>query len=93
MKTVKLVLLISFLFISNSFSDEIKSWEILKEGGKVIFIRHSYAPGTGDPKNFELYDCSTQRNLNKQGIDQSIRMGKLFSDYYDYHKVWLHHIW
>tara|TARA_Y100001935_G_scaffold17270_1_gene12775 strand:+ start:598 stop:756 length:159 start_codon:yes stop_codon:yes gene_type:complete len=52
MKTVKLVLLISFLFISNSFSDEIKSWEMLKEGGKVIFIRHSYAPGTGDPKNF-----------------------------------------
>ena len=81
MKTVKLVLLISFLFISNSFSDEIKSWEMLREGGKVIFIRHSYAPGTGDPKNFELYDCSTQRNLNKQGIDQSIRMGKLFSDY------------
>ena len=53
----------------------------LKDGGKVVFIRHAYAPGGGDPNNFELYDCSTQRNLNEQGINQSKRMGKLFSEY------------
>ena len=26
----------------------------LKKGGKLIFIRHAYAPGGGDPDNFDL---------------------------------------
>ena len=36
----------------------------LEDGGKLIFIRHAYAPGSGDPNNFNLNDCSTQRNLS-----------------------------
>ena len=39
--------------------------------GKLIFIRHAYAPGTGDPTNFNIKDCTTQRILNKKGIKQS----------------------
>ena len=37
----------------------------LKKGGKLIFIRHAYAPGGGDPDNFKISNCSTQRNLNE----------------------------
>ena len=51
----------------------------LKEGGKLIFIRHAYAPGSGDPKNFNLNDCSTQRNLNDSGREQSKNIGDFFS--------------
>ena len=36
----------------------------LQKGGKLIFIRHAYAPGGGDPENFDINDCSTQRNLS-----------------------------
>ena len=79
MKIVNFFFLISFFFTFNSLSDETTSWELLKEGGKVVFIRHAYAPGGGDPINFDLYDCSTQRNLNEEGINQSKIMGKLFS--------------
>ena len=43
----------------------------LKEGGNIIFIRHAIAPGNGDPDNFNIKDCSTQRNLSKNGINQS----------------------
>ena len=50
----------------------------LKEGGKLIFIRHAYAPGSGDPNNFDLKDCSTQRNLNKEGRVQSKKIGYYF---------------
>ena len=50
----------------------------LKDGGKLIFIRHAYAPGGGDPKDFNLNDCSTQRNLNKEGIIQAKKIGKFF---------------
>ena len=50
----------------------------LKEGGKLIFIRHAYAPGSGDPKNFNLNDCSTQRNLSDEGRNQAKLIGEFF---------------
>ena len=50
----------------------------LKEGGKLIFIRHAYAPGGGDPKNFNINDCNTQRNLNSEGRIQSKKIGDFF---------------
>ena len=52
----------------------------LKDGGKVIFIRHAYAPGNGDPNNFNLNDCSTQRNLSKEGRKQAEYIGEFFRD-------------
>ena len=50
----------------------------LEEGGKLIFIRHAYAPGNGDPEDFNLNDCSTQRNLSEEGRKQSERIGEFF---------------
>ena len=48
--------------------------------GKIIFIRHALAPGTGDPINFKINDCSTQRNLNKEGVNQAIKIGKILNE-------------
>ena len=50
----------------------------LKKGGKIIFIRHAYAPGGGDPDNFDINDCVTQRNLNDDGRLQSKKIGDFF---------------
>ena len=79
MKYHKLLFLLSLMvfFSEKSFSanDVI---ERLKEGGKIVMIRHSYAPGNGDPKNFSINDCSTQRNLSKKGIIQSKSIRKFF---------------
>ena len=50
----------------------------LNKGGKLIFIRHAYAPGGGDPNNFDLNDCNTQRNLNNDGRLQSKKIGDFF---------------
>ena len=50
----------------------------LQEGGKLIFIRHAYAPGSGDPINFNLNDCSTQRNLSEKGKKQAEYIGEFF---------------
>ena len=50
----------------------------LQEGGKLVFIRHALAPGGGDPENFNLYDCSTQRNLDLNGISQAKKIGQFF---------------
>ena len=54
--------------------------ENLKVGGKLIFIRHAYAPGGGDPENFNIHDCSTQRNLSESGRIQSRKIGNFFTE-------------
>ncbi|MEY3474366.1 MAG: hypothetical protein RL087_824, partial [Pseudomonadota bacterium] len=51
----------------------------LREGGVVIALRHALAPGTFDPPEFRLGDCSTQRNLNDEGRAQARRIGQWFS--------------
>jgi len=35
--------------------------------GYVLLMRHALAPGIGDPDNFLLGDCRTQRNLSDEG--------------------------
>ena len=65
------------LFLLNAQANE-KNWKPAQEGNRIILIRHSTAPGGGDPPGFKINDCKTQRNLNKAGIDQSKRIGELF---------------
>jgi phosphohistidine phosphatase SixA len=52
----------------------------VKAGGLVLMIRHATAPGTGDPGNFRIGDCTTQRNLNDQGRDQARHIGQWLRD-------------
>ena len=52
----------------------------LKEGRKIVFIRHAYAPGGGDPNNFNLNNCDTQRNLNEKGKKQAQQIGNFFKN-------------
>ena len=79
---MKLIKIIIFLFISfnttlvaNS-NDDLQN--LLSEEGKLIFIRHAYAPGSGDPDNFDLSICASQRNLSQEGINQAKNINKFF---------------
>ena len=75
-------ILILFFLILSSFSNVIPNEKLineLKKGEKIIFIRHAIAPGSGDPKNFNLKNCDTQRNLDFSGIEQSKKIGLFFS--------------
>ena len=47
----------------------------LKQPGVLALMRHALAPGTGDPSDFELGDCATQRHLDARGRDQARRTG------------------
>lgn len=81
MKFIKLLLII-FITISTPVKADSKQNLIneLKKGGKIIFIRHAYAPGGGDPTNFDIKDCSTQRNLNNEGRKQAKKIGNFFKN-------------
>ena len=71
------IIVLSILYTDSARSDQ-KIINSLIEGEKLVFIRHAYAPGNGDPSNFKLSDCSTQRNLNKSCIEQSKQIGFFF---------------
>ena len=72
------ILFLIFLFLFLIIHPAYASWDPAKEGDKIILIRHSKAPGVGDPPGFKIKDCTTQRNLSKEGINQSKKIGKLF---------------
>ena len=72
-----LKILIFSLFSFHSYASA-QNWKPAQEGNKIILIRHSLAPGGGDPIGFKIDDCKTQRNLNQTGINQSKKIGKLF---------------
>ena len=72
-----IIIIILFLFNHKSFADE-NIVEILKKNNNIVFIRHSLAPGNGDPENLNLNDCKTQRNLSTKGIIQSKKIGNFF---------------
>ena len=73
-------LILIFISLTSSIKADLNKSLInqMKEGGKLIFIRHAYAPGGGDPNNFNLNDCSTQRNLSNEGKNQAKNIGEFF---------------
>ncbi|MDP2504241.1 histidine phosphatase family protein [Oceanobacter sp. 3_MG-2023] len=50
-------------------------WQQLQQPGYLLMMRSARAPGFGDPANFDLTDCSTQRNLSNEGKDHARRIG------------------
>jgi phosphohistidine phosphatase SixA len=47
----------------------------LRTPGHIGLMRHSTAPGSDDPPNFKLGECSTQRNLSAGGRAQAEAIG------------------
>ena len=48
---------------------------ILDVNANVLFMRHALAPGFGDPINFSINNCNSQRNLDKRGKAQAQAIG------------------
>ena len=76
-----IISLLAYLFIflfTSQLNASNQAWNLAQEGNKILLIRHSLAPGGGDPPGFKINDCKTQRNLNRTGINQSKKIGKFF---------------
>jgi broad specificity phosphatase PhoE len=70
-------LLAGLLFAPAASADE-ALWTLLQGGGQVVLVRHAVTePGVGDPPNFRLDDCSTQRNLSDEGRRDAQRLGEV----------------
>ena len=76
---LKISMLILFVLLSNfSIASTEISNLIINSNVNVIFLRHAIAPGYGDPDNFKLGDCNTQRNLSFEGVEQAKMIGGYF---------------
>ena len=78
---ISLLIIVIFSLISFHTHASEQNWKPAQDGDKIILIRHAKAPGGGDPEGFKIDDCKTQRNLNRVGINQSKKIGKLFKQY------------
>ncbi len=63
---------------TSSALDQDALWAAIQAGGHIVLMRHALAPGTGDPANFQLDDCTTQRNLSAEGKEQARHTGEQF---------------
>jgi len=61
-------------------ADPQSAWQALRAGEAVLVLRHALAPGVGDPSDFALGDCATQRNLNDQGRAQAAQWRALLTE-------------
>jgi phosphohistidine phosphatase SixA len=67
------------LFTAPTHAKELAIWDQLQgtnPKGYVLLMRHALAPGVGDPENFNVNDCSTQRNLNEEGRQDARDIGQ-----------------
>ena len=79
MKKLLIIFFFPFFLSNNALANQ-EIVNSLKNGGKLVFIRHALAPGGGDPVDFDIKDCLTQRNLSSTGIVQAKIIGKFFKD-------------
>ncbi len=64
--------------VNGAFSQTLPSPALtaLQQGGHVLVMRHAQTvPGIGDPPNFKIGDCSTQRNLSDAGREAARALG------------------
>ena len=69
---------IFFLLLSNQVAAESQSKlrdSISDVNANVLFMRHALAFGFGDPINFSINNCNSQRNLDKRGKAQAQAIG------------------
>lgn len=48
----------------------------MQDGQHILLMRHADAPGYGDPRGYQLAQCSTQRNLGEAGKRQAQLTGE-----------------
>ena len=64
-----------FFSVVSAYAEDNLTTAIASIDADVVFMRHALAPGFGDPANFALENCTTQRNLDSVGRKQAIKIG------------------
>ena len=72
---MKKIVLCVLCLLTCAFTKASDLAEKLKSPDYVLLMRHTSAPGNGDPANYTLDACKTQRNLSAEGRMQAVAVG------------------
>lgn len=61
-----------------ALADDEQVWAALKEGGKVILLRHTHVVIREGIGRLEHGNCAAEVNLSPRGIEQAKRLGEAF---------------
>ena len=61
-------------------TDNAALWRAIRSGEAFAILRHELAPGIGDPNNFQIGNCTTQRILSDTGRKQATTTGERFRE-------------
>jgi phosphohistidine phosphatase SixA len=79
MRLLPILLVMLCVASAAAAQDAAAVWAGLRAGGQVALVRHAGTTGgSGDPPEFRLEDCTTQRNLTLKGRSEARRLGDLF---------------
>ena len=76
--TIMTLMVAVFTPVTSAHAASISS-AVADHQSNVMFIRHALAPGYGDPDDFDIHDCSTQRNLDDEGRRQARELGQMIA--------------
>ena len=76
LSTLKFILYFSLLVISKSSFSNDNLWDVLKEGGKVILMRHMPVDN-GDSLILDP-NCKNERNLSAAGKEHAMQLANIF---------------
>jgi phosphohistidine phosphatase SixA len=74
--TLALGALLVSLVVPPAASATEATWRAIERPGHIVLMRHTEAPGVGDPPGLDLTNCATQRNLDANGRAQARRIGE-----------------
>ena len=72
---LKTFILIAASLTSSALAHASDLSDKLKSPDHVLLVRHASAPGIGDPANYTMSDCKSQRNLSTEGRTQAKTIG------------------
>src|SRR5512143_1126298 len=72
--------LVVFLAFSSgcALADDDQVWAALREGGKVILLRHTHVDIREGIGKFAPGNCAAEINLSPRGVEQAKRLGEAF---------------
>jgi len=73
-----LLCLAALLSVSRAFADDEKIWAALKQGGKVILLRHTHVDIREGIGRLAPGNCAAEVNLSTSGVEQAKRIGEAF---------------
>ncbi len=77
---LRIVSVVVLLVLTGQAQATEAGWALLREGGHVVLIRNAMAlGGVGEPNNFDIEKCATQRNLSDRGKQQARKIGALIA--------------